>query len=100
MKRGSTLLLHLSCVKPLIKSSSEAPSPAANNRLRTTRRLSAIRDRLLLFIIAGGCIFICTHTVYLTYREESSFRVTLCLRYRESFSGVNPVGIRTNHRHV
>ncbi|HZU66818.1 MAG TPA: hypothetical protein VFA09_06035 [Ktedonobacteraceae bacterium] len=46
-------------VKPLIESSSEAPSPAANNRHRTIRRLSAIPGRLLLFIITGGYMLVC-----------------------------------------
>jgi len=55
MKRGSTLLLH--SVKPLIQTNSEVPFVRHKPPTCTNRRLSAIPDELLLFIIIGGYLF-------------------------------------------
>ena len=57
MKRGSTLLLH--SVKPLIRSNSEVPFIRPESPTCTIRRLSAIPNELLLFIIAEYLYF-CT----------------------------------------
>jgi len=68
MMRGSTLLLHATTHWYVMnlreathsKPAPKRPSPLVDRRPCTTYRLAAIPDRLLLFIITGKCLFLCS----------------------------------------
>src|SRR5437660_9346570 len=67
------------------------PSPATDCRSRTTHRLAATPDRLLLFLNVGNIYFLSTPVVYWRWRKDASRGCALrlpCLRLAPAHSSL------------